>query len=322
MNKDLKIFLALFLVLSLGFISTKVNITGQYHGSGSDTDVVPTPIQMTITSDPNGAKLYVNDAFIGTTPVILENPVPVTYEIVLKKIGYYDLKKTISLEEGLVKEVRLEMTKEGHGLLSVDSNVRFADIYVNNELAGITPKTLSLKEGSYEIKVRSNGYIDFFKRTAIKSGQKSSLSAKLSDKEHGSLYIETKPSDARVYANDVYLGRTPSTITLEDGFYFVKVEKDGYDTREFDVQIQNNKKDDLIFDLNPSLGVLLVASDPSGASIYIDGEYKGMTPKVIAGIDDGFHSLKVSKEYYQDYTSTISVRRLYPNNVIVELERK
>ncbi|MBI2671690.1 PEGA domain-containing protein [Candidatus Woesearchaeota archaeon] len=320
MNKDLKIFLALFLVLSVGFISTKVNITGEFHGGVRE--IPETPIQITVTSDPDGANVYINDNFIGTTPVILKNPVPVTYEIVLKKIGYYDLKKTISLEEGLVKEVRLEMTKTGYGLLDIDSKVKAADIYINNELKGIIPKTLSLKEGSYEIKVSSKGYMDFFTRKSIKSGQKLNVFAELDTKEHGSLYIETQPSDVRIYANDVYLGRTPSTITLEKGLYLIKAEKEGYESREFDVQVQDNKREELIFELSPSLGTLLVSSNPSGASIYIDGEYKGMTPKVVTNLDDGFHSLKLSKEYYQDYTSTFEVKRLYPNNVLAELERK
>jgi len=320
LNKDLKIFLALFLVLAVGFISTKVNITGEFHGGVRG--IPETPIQITVSSDPDGANVYINDNFIGTTPLILKNPEPIAYEIVLKKLGYYDLKKTISLEEGNVKEVRLEMTKEGYGNLNVDSNVKFADIYINNELRGNVPKILSLKEGSYEIKVSSRGYMDFFTRKTIKSGQKLNVFGELSKREHGSLYVETQPSDARIYANDVYLGRTPSTITLEKGLYLIKAEKEGYESREFEVQIQDNKRDELIFKLSPSLGTLLVASNPSGASIYIDEEYKGMTPKIVTGLSDGFHSLKISKEYYQDYTSTFEVKRLYPNTVLVELERK
>ncbi|WP_319580116.1 PEGA domain-containing protein [uncultured Methanospirillum sp.] len=56
------------------------------------------------------------------------------------------------------------------------------------------------------------------------------------------------------------------------------------------------------------LGSLSVSSNPSGASIWIDGKNTGyQTPKVITNITSGVHSLKLVKEWYFDHTDEFTI---------------
>jgi hypothetical protein len=50
-------------------------------------------------------------------------------------------------------------------------------------------------------------------------------------------------------------------------------------------------------------GSISVASTPSGASVYLDGSSKGMTPKTITGVSAGSHTIKLSKSGYICYIS-------------------
>ncbi len=54
-------------------------------------------------------------------------------------------------------------------------------------------------------------------------------------------------------------------------------------------------------------GVLSVKTNPRRATIIIDGEEKGKSPKAVTGISEGEHTILIQKESYQDWTMTINV---------------
>jgi len=51
-------------------------------------------------------------------------------------------------------------------------------------------------------------------------------------------------------------------------------------------------------------GSLTVTSSPTSATLYIDGVYKGATPKTISGLSVGDHRVEVSKSGYTTYSKT------------------
>jgi hypothetical protein len=59
---------------------------------------------------------------------------------------------------------------------------------------------------------------------------------------------------------------------------------------------------------SPSLaGRLTVTSEPAGATIIVDGEEKGATPKEIAGLPSGEHTIAVELDGYRTASSTIDM---------------
>ncbi len=50
-----------------------------------------------------------------------------------------------------------------------------------------------------------------------------------------------------------------------------------------------------------------VTSEPSGATVYIDGTNRGTTPLELTGISPGRHEITVSRAGYREYTSTFTV---------------
>ena len=54
--------------------------------------------------------------------------------------------------------------------VTITSNVRNADIYVNGELQrGTTPATLNLRRGTYEIRIESRGYLPWVETVSVTS---------------------------------------------------------------------------------------------------------------------------------------------------------
>jgi len=57
----------------------------------------------------------------------------------------------------------------------------------------------------------------------------------------------------------------------------------------------------------PGSGSISVSSNPSGANIYIDNEYKGLTSLTLQKVENGNHVVKVRLAGYQDWTRNVAV---------------
>ena len=64
-------------------------------------------------------------------------------------------------------------------------------------------------------------------------------------------------------------------------------------------------------------GILLVRSVPSGAKVYMDGEFTGMTTPFQKPVSAGPHEIILKKELYADYIDTVNV--LYEETLVREV---
>jgi hypothetical protein len=56
-----------------------------------------------------------------------------------------------------------------------------------------------------------------------------------------------------------------------------------------------------------NLGALSIATDPTGATVFIDGAQAGISPVTITGIDAGSHTLLLKLDGYQDLTIPVVI---------------
>ncbi len=114
-----------------------------------------------------------------------------------------------------------------------------------------------------------------------------------------------QPSGASVYVNGERRGAALPTLQLTDlragETYRLRFEADGYETayRYFKMDPAGGA---LMVALNPETGLLLVASDPSGATIRDEtGSVLGQTPRLVTTLSaKDPHTLTLSKLGYQD----------------------
>jgi hypothetical protein len=57
----------------------------------------------------------------------------------------------------------------------------------------------------------------------------------------------------------------------------------------------------------PTTGSLMVATSPAGATIFIDGIQRGISPATISGLSPGSHTLLLKLNGYQDLSDPITV---------------
>ncbi|MBN2398284.1 MAG: PEGA domain-containing protein [Deltaproteobacteria bacterium] len=55
-------------------------------------------------------------------------------------------------------------------------------------------------------------------------------------------------------------------------------------------------------------GSVIVTSRPEGATVYLDGQFLGITPVIESGIEPGVHAILVEKDGYEPWDSGVTVR--------------
>ena len=205
------------------------------------------------------------------------------------------------------------------GLLKIDSDPQGAEVLINNEKKGITPISISLKEGSYEVVVKKDSYEDFEKKDVhIEKNKTLDLGViKLTPlPSYATLEVETTPTNAKLYINGEEKGLTPYTVDkLKPGEYEIKITKSGYEDYKDKITLKDNENKTMKIQLSkisvtpppPSYGFLSVDSDPSGANVYVDNKNIGKTPIKSYQLEPGSHTIKLSLDGYNDYISNVTI---------------
>jgi hypothetical protein len=59
--------------------------------------------------------------------------------------------------------------------------------------------------------------------------------------------------------------------------------------------------------VNAATGSLSVTTTPAGASIFVDGVQKGVSPATVSGLAPGSHTLLLKQDGYQDLTAPVTI---------------
>jgi hypothetical protein len=103
---------------------------------------------------------------------------------------------------------------------------------------------------------------------------------------------------------------TPYTYyNIPIGNHKVSVYMSGYQTWYSTVDVKEGQTTYLNANLQSivTTGSLSVSSSPSGAAVYLDGIYQGVTSTTIGNLVPGSHSVRLTKAGYQDWTGSVSI---------------
>ncbi|HOD86015.1 MAG TPA: PEGA domain-containing protein [Methanoculleus sp.] len=123
---------------------------------------------------------------------------------------------------------------------------------------------------------------------------------------------------ADVYFDGRYQGTTYGgsldlpVYTTGSPYSTIRVEKSGYHTYTGSLPSSPAAGEtvDVYVTLQPveTAGSIHVTSSPSSAAIYLNGQYKGVTPLTIPDLSPGTYSLEAEHQGYQSDSSTVTVR--------------
>ena len=198
--------------------------------SGDEEIIVAKTGAITISGQPKGAKIYLNNAYEGKSPLTLKKLTPGRQTIKVSKRGYEDYSEIVNIRSGrqlpwgyLLNEIIKT------GVISIQSNINEAKWYLDGGYMGKVPdKARDIHVGSHTITVKKAGYSDWEKQIMVNKGKMTTLTAALTQEDiEYELRVNRTPSDARVRILNIkptyYDG-----LRLKPGNYHVEVSKSGY----------------------------------------------------------------------------------------------
>jgi len=197
------------------------------------------------------------------------------------------------------------------GFLSISTIPSGASVFIDGIASSTTPTNVTgLDAGSHQVGLMMSGYSDYVGTATIFEGQTTFLSAILTKPTTGTLSVTSVPDSAVLFVDDVEKGRTPQTIPkMSPGNHTIKLSFGGYNDFISTFTITVGQTTTVNAQLKPgsNTGIITIFSQPSGASINLDGWQKGITPAVIDNLKAGSHQLTVSVAGYADWKQNVSV---------------
>lgn len=263
---------------------------------------------LVVNSKPSGASVYVDNKFMGTTPLNISGIKTGTHVVRISYQGYADRIRTV-----IIRPHRYELISEtllapvNTGSLYVDSNPRGASIYLDGDYEGETPRRIDfIPVGSHTVRLSKEGYRDYVQQVWIQANQTTTISISLVvEATRYKLSINSNPSGASVFVDGIPRGITPTYTYVTPGYHQVKLELEGYLDYEETVHITG----DMLLNINLQVaeGALVVFSEPSGGDVYVDERYYGRTPITIQRIPAGRRIVTIKMPGYADWTDDVLI---------------
>ena len=178
-----------------------------------------------------------------------------------------------------------------------------ANIYIDNEFKGKGSWKGSLPNGSYILECRQEGFRTSTQQITVEPGAAKDYVVNLTPIT-GLISVASNPAGATVLIDGVEMGTTPCNIkNVLTGTRKLTVTKPGYNPTITEVYVEEGKMSKMNIVLDDVLQVS-VGSNPSGAQLFIDGEYKQLTP-FSANITPGNHLVELKHNGYKTYKENV-----------------
>jgi hypothetical protein len=292
------ILILFFLIAAYFLLRTVFNSTGE----------------IIVDSFPKECEVYLNGELKGTTPLTIKSLGFGDYELKVSKDGYKEDMRNVVLDRNNQKRVIMVALEHETFTLQVNSSPSEAEVYIDGIKKGTTPLEITdLIIGKHFVEVRKENYAKWSKEVNEEDETGSGVNKTIVFEANlvpsvASITINSIPDGAKVIINGEEKGTTPFVMdNVEPGSYQILVIKDGYVPYQegFNIAKGDYVKRDLA--LTKANTFLMIKSDPAGAKVYINGEYKGVTPYSEANLTSGEYSLRVIKDGYLEYSTEIEV---------------
>lgn len=302
-------------------------------GNGETTTIyatlnpIPTPTpevygSISVSSQPSGASIYFNGNYRGTSPLVISDVWPGSYTIRAERSGYADYTATAQVSSGTRISVYCPLSPIATtGALYIISTPSTANVYLDGAYKGTTPITLnSVAATTHILELDHSGCYDWKSSVDVPAGGTKTIDATLnpmSPSATGWLYITSSPGGAAVTLDGNSMGQTPASGALKlnniaAGTHTVVLTRPGYQQYSTGVTITQNTVTEVNAILTSSgtpagTGGLSVSSTPTGANVFLDNVFIGISPLTLPAVAAGSHEVSLKLEGYQPYSVTTPV---------------
>lgn len=274
-----------------------------------------------ITTDPEGADVYIDDIHRGQTPFQQEfkegkHTYRISKELYHTEAGQFDLlslegKKRMDYElKPNYGYARIKAFPEDGAAIEIDG------VSINKE----TPYKINrIKSGKHTVKLTHEWYETNEQDFEITDGETTDVFLDLSPK-FADVMITSIP-DAEIYIDDKLEGQGTFSSRLLDGKYKLEIKKPMYHGISENINIKAGEPFTRQYELKPAFGGISISTTPeNGAEVLVDDVPTGkITPCTLDQISDGEHIITLRREWYEPRKIRVNIEEGMHQEITEEL---
>jgi formylglycine-generating enzyme required for sulfatase activity len=268
-----------------------------------------------------GARVFIDGQEVGATPLFGVEEDPGQRQLEVTAQNYEPLQSVIEIEGcGVSQTLNL-------ALVPLWANVRIsslptgASVLVGGNPVGETPLEIELLPGTHELQIQAAGFKSWRTQLEVKGNEPVSLEDIRLLPADGVLVLRTNPPGANVTVDGKYVGDTPMEIPLKpDAAHTLLISKAGYEGISRKVEVSSGASKEVIVNLAPITGTVYLLVEPADAELLINGQSRGALKKELQ-LTAVEHLLQIRKEGYQPFSTRITPRPGFPQQLKVSLTK-
>ena len=276
--------------------------TGCFEQAGSLLDV---------RTSPSGARIELDGVYQGDSPLKLK-VAPGQHLVVATRDGFLETRASVNVQPA--GTTRFDMSlRPLFGLILAESFPNDAEVLVDNVFRGKTPVLMTdLPAGQHRVVIKKDGYES--KETLLNIQTEGDRQPKLISLELRSLLVAIKvtstPDKAKVFLDGSFKGDSPQSIqNILAGKHKVRVEMDGYEPFEQEVEVSGHDEYHVSAKLQEKYARIKIDTDPTGGEVFLNSEARGKAPVSLGPLQEGEYTIKITKHGFDPVERKVSLKK-------------
>lgn len=292
-----------------GYHPFETTVTVTDGDSQSATLVLqPLPGLVSIETQPAGARVLVDDQYLGDTPLADLALEAGERHIKLEADRYQQQEQVFEVTGRQLQQQLSVQLLPAWAEVSLGSEPAGAEILLDGEVAGITPAVLEILQGEHQLILQRPAFASWQQDLDITAGQPQDLGIIALQPAAGLLQLASNPGGANVTLDGEFQGQTPLELEITPGrAHRLAVFKPGYRRHSETVQLEAAATDSRTVRLKAQLGEVKFRITPAQAVLSINGKPQGKGNQVLS-LPAVAHRVEITLAGYSPVKRTVTPR--------------
>ncbi|HEU4905678.1 MAG TPA: PEGA domain-containing protein, partial [Solirubrobacterales bacterium] len=232
-----------------------------------------------------------------------------SHRVVASLAGYYPLDTEIEVGVAPDQSVALALERlPGIVTLRTIPDTP-AEVRLDGEPFGVTPLIdAEIRPGAHRLEFVAERFLAEVRELDVRGGGERQLLEVPLTPNWAPVSVTSQPAGAEILVDGAVMGRTPADLELAAGQRAIELRLSGYNAWRESITVLADQPAVLpAVRLTQADGRIELVTDPAGAAVSVNGEFRGQTPLTLR-LDPGRqHAINLTKPGYEPVTERLSV---------------